>query len=71
MKSTTKQQNNEITTIKLSKKTKARLDNLKTYKRETYEDTISKILGILNLCKVNPAHAKSKLLQINRQKLFK
>ncbi len=58
----------EITTIKLTKKTKTRLNGLKTHKRETYEETIRKMLGILNICKVNPLHAKSKLLQIDKQR---
>jgi len=55
----------QITTIKLTKKTKSRLDYLKTHKRETYDETIKKMLAILNICKVNPLRAKSKLKEID------
>lgn len=51
----------ETTTIKISKKTKHRLDNLKEYKKETYEEVLRKILWILNLCKKEPEQAKRKL----------
>lgn len=60
-------QENKITTIKLNKDTKERLDNLKEYKRESYEEIIEKILEILNVCKVNPIRARAKLLKIDRQ----
>lgn len=61
----------EITTIKIKKETKARLDKLKIHKGETYEDIIRKILGILNICKTNPYQARIKLSQIDilRKKL--
>ena len=36
----------EITTIKLEKETKKRLDKLKVHKRESYDDVLQKILGI-------------------------
>ncbi|OIO80472.1 hypothetical protein AUJ84_03350 [Candidatus Pacearchaeota archaeon CG1_02_32_132] len=68
MTATEKQKSEGITTIKLTRQTKSRLDNLKAYKRETYEETIRKILGILNMCKVNPLRARSKLSEIERQK---
>jgi hypothetical protein len=57
----------EISTIKLKKSTKSRLNKLKEYKRETYEDTVEKILEILNTCRVNPEKARIKLLKIGRQ----
>ncbi|MEM4271589.1 MAG: hypothetical protein QXD13_00655 [Candidatus Pacearchaeota archaeon] len=57
-----------ITTIKLSTETKARLDNLRLYKRETYEEILLKLLGILNICRINPEKAKSRLLAIERRK---
>ncbi len=56
---------NEITTIKLSKKIKARLDNLKEYKNETYEEIITKMLDIMNLFKLNPQGASARLQQID------
>ena len=55
----------EHTTIKISKKTKKRIDSLKEYKRESYEDIIEKMLDVLNICKTDPSKAKSKLLQID------
>lgn len=39
----------KITTIKLEKDTKRRLDGLKEYNRETYDDLIKKILNIINI----------------------
>ena len=60
----------EITTIKLEKKTKARLDNLRDYKRESYEEIISKILDILNLCRVDPETAQEKLASVGRAKMI-
>jgi len=58
----------EITTIKLEKETKKRLDKLKVHKRESYEDVLQKILGILNVCRVNPLQARMKLKEIDRIK---
>ena len=57
----------KITTIKLSKNTKGRIDSLKEYKRESYEEIIEKILEILNVCKMNPLKARAKLIKIDRQ----
>ena len=42
------------TTIKISKKTKQRLDNLKEHRRESYEEVIIKILHILNQIRKDP-----------------
>lgn len=56
------------TTLKLSKKTKARLDNLKEYRRETYDEILEKILEILTLSKINPEKARSRLISIDRKK---
>jgi len=42
------------TTIKITKKTKQRLDNLKENSRETYEEILKKILYILNLIRRDP-----------------
>jgi mRNA-degrading endonuclease RelE of RelBE toxin-antitoxin system len=54
------------TTIKLSKKTKQRLDKLKVHKRDTYEETIQKLLSILNSLKGNPLKARSELNEIDK-----
>lgn len=58
----------EITTIKLSKKTKERLDKMRVYKRESYEEILESIFDILNVCRVNPEKAKMKLVLIDEQK---
>ena len=60
-------QNSEISTIKLEKSTKKRLEKLKSYKRETYEELVQKMLEILNLCRTNPERARAKLIGIDRQ----
>lgn len=59
------------TTIKLGKETKERLDKLKVYKRESYDEVIQKILEILNLVRSNPDQARSKLLSIDKDKSWK
>ena len=59
-------ENRKITTIKLSEATKARLDKLRFYKRETYEEIVERILGILNLCKISPEKARSKLINLDK-----
>ncbi len=53
------------TTIKISKKTKQRLDNLKEYKRESYEDVIIKILHILNQIRKDPVSGNRLLGKID------
>ena len=57
-----------ITTIKLDKNTKKRLDKLKSYKRETYNDVLIKMLDILNITRINPEKARFRLIQISRKK---
>jgi hypothetical protein len=60
--------NDEITTIKLNRKTKERLDKLRVHKRETYDEILQRVLSILNICITNPELARSKLASIERQK---
>ena len=57
----------EITTIKLNKKTKDRLDKLRVHKRETYDEILQRTLSILNLCRVDPERAQFRLRSIERQ----
>jgi hypothetical protein len=57
---------NETTTLKLNRKTKERLDILRQYKRETYDEILQKLLNILNICKINPIAAQSKLRSIDK-----
>ena len=54
------------TTIKLEKKTKQRLDNLKEHDRETYEQVIRKILYILNQIRKDPVSGNRILTTIDR-----
>ncbi len=58
----------KITTIKVEKETKERLDHLKEYKRETYEEILQKMLEILNICRFNPERARARLISVDRKK---
>ena len=51
----------DITTIKISRTTKERLDKMRSHRRETYEDIIKRVIDVLNLCKINPEKARVKL----------
>ena len=55
----------EITTIKIQKETKERLEKLKENKGETYDDLIKKMLWILNTTKVQPEKARAVLRKID------
>lgn len=55
----------KITTIKIKKDTKLRLDHFKEYKRESYEEIVEKILHILNVVRGNPEGAQSILRNID------
>lgn len=57
-----------ITTIKIHKETKERLDKLKENSRETYEEVLKKILFILNTSKTNPQRARSLMRRIDSSK---
>lgn len=61
----------KITTIKLNTKTKERIDKLKAHKRESYDEILQRMLEILNLSRVNPEKARSKLLDLERKKGIK
>ena len=54
------------TTIKLSDKTKQRLEHLKEYPGESYDDIINKNLNILNICMRSPALAARILRDIEK-----
>jgi len=57
----------EITTIKLNKKTKQRLEKLRTHKKDSYDEIVQRMLSILNTCRIDPDKAQSKLKAIERQ----
>ena len=62
------EKNQKITTIKLSLETKQRLDKVKEYRRETYDEILQKMLNILNTCRFSPERARSMLISIDRKK---
>jgi predicted DNA-binding protein len=69
---TNNKDNSKITTLKLQKETKERLDKLKEYTKETYEELLRKLLHILNTVKVDPEKAQGILKNIDelRKKRF-
>ncbi len=68
----TKNQDGEITTLKLEKETKERLEKLREHKRETYDDIIRKILYVLNTVREEPNKARAILEFIDekRRRMF-
>jgi SPX domain protein involved in polyphosphate accumulation len=62
----------KVTTLKLEKETKERLERLREHKRETYDDIIRKILFVLNMVRDDPTKAKAILEFIDekRRRMF-
>jgi hypothetical protein len=60
------EEKNKITTIKLEKATKARLDKLKEHEKESYNQVLKKILYILNLVRKNPSSGNKSLIEIDQ-----
>ena len=60
-----KMKNKSITTIKIHKETKERLDGLREYERETYEEILKKILFILNTSRKNPERSRNLLVKLD------
>ena len=58
--------NKSITTIKIHRETKERLDGLREYERETYEEILKKILFILNTSRKNPEKSRNLLIKLDR-----
>ena len=56
----------EITTIKLEKETKGRLDKLKEHEKESYNQVIKKILYALKVVRKNPALGNKVLSRIDK-----
>lgn len=61
-------ENKKISTIKLENGTKSRLEHLRVYRRETYDEILQKMLDILNIVRANPERARAKLIAIDRIK---
>lgn len=59
------------TTIKLLPETKRRLDGLKEYEHETYNELINKVLNIINITIRNPLGGARIFRNIKRKKLGK
>ncbi len=61
-----------ITTLKLEKETKERLEKLREHKRETYDDIIRKIMYVLNTVRDEPIKARAILEFIDekRKRMF-
>ena len=59
-----------ITTIKIKKETKSRMDKLREHPRETYDDLIKKMLWILNTSKINPETAQENMQRIDKIRQF-
>ncbi len=57
-----------ITTIKLSDETKDRIEHLRVYKRESYDEILKKILEVLNLCRTDPEKARLLLILIDKER---
>ena len=62
---------NKITTIKIENETKKRLDGLKEYGRETYNEILIKVLNIINITIRNPIAGARIFRGIKRKKLGK
>lgn len=58
----------EITTIKLSKETKKRMNKLRSYPKESYDSIVKRVLNILSICRINPERAREGLIALDRQK---
>lgn len=58
----------KITTVKLSEETKHRLDHLKLYPRETYDEIAQRLLNILNLTMKNPNASRARLINLDKQR---
>ncbi len=61
-------ESSKITTIKIDRDTKLRLDKLRVHSKESYDEIIQKMLYVLNLCKANPSEAKGRLIAIDKLK---
>ena len=58
-----------VTTIKLQKETKQRLDKLREHTRETYDEILKKMLYVLNMARDDPNKAKGILEFIDEKRI--
>ena len=59
---------NKATTIKVSEKTRERIEHLKEHKEESADSLINKALNILNICMRSPSLAAKILKDIEKTK---
>lgn len=57
-----------ITTIKLEEETKQRLEKLREFKKESYDEILKKILSVLNIVRVDPERARAILSRVEETK---
>jgi hypothetical protein len=62
---------NKITTIKIEENTKKRIDQLKEYKMETYNEVLNKMMNIINITIRNPVAGARIFRGIKRKKIGK
>jgi hypothetical protein len=55
------EEKHEITTIKIQKPTKERLDKLRVHRKDSYDEIVQRMLGILNVCRRDPDQAQETL----------
>ena len=67
-KQVNKENSTKVTTVKLSETTKHRLDHLKLYPRETYDEIAQRLLDILNLTMKNPQASRARLINLDKQR---
>lgn len=62
----------DITTIKIQRETKQRIDKLRENKNESYDDILRKILYVLNVTRDEPLKAKKILERVSelRQRML-
>ncbi|MBU0907560.1 MAG: hypothetical protein KKD18_01090 [Nanoarchaeota archaeon] len=51
----------KITTIKIQNQTKERLDKLRVHRKDSYDEIVQRMLGILNVCRRDPDVAQETL----------
>jgi len=54
----------QITTVKIQKQTKERLNKLRVHQKDSYDEIIQRILGILNVCRRDPDVAQESLIKL-------
>ena len=62
-----KTDDSNITTIKIKQKTKQRIEKLRVYRRESYDEILQRIIDVLNICRIAPEKARTRLILMERQ----